>query len=139
MTTVLNLAYCARKSYEQYLEVQEKLKEEEKRIAKENEKKLKEEKLCALKESFAKLENKVLLVNKEKSEIKETTDKLSEKANGRFKKALKAGGMQGIRLAQRMIEGSLQLRQKEKEHEKMSKNSIKLLTKEKKYDKFIHE
>ena len=38
-----------------------------------------------------------------------------------------------------IIEGSLQLRQKEKEYEKMSKNSIKWLTKEKKYDKFIHE
>ena len=31
LTTVLNLAYCARKSNEQYLEVQEKLKEEKKK------------------------------------------------------------------------------------------------------------
>ena len=47
-----------------------KKKEEEKRIAKENEKKLKEEKLnelklCVLKESVAKLENIFLSVNKE--------------------------------------------------------------------------
>ena len=60
-----------------------------------------------LKESVAKIENKVLLVNKEKNEIKETADKLSEEAIGKLKKTLKAGDMQGIRLAQGMIEGSL--------------------------------
>ena len=60
-----------------------------------------------LKESVAKIESKVFLVNKEKNEIKETADKLSEEANGKLKKALKAGDMQGIRLAQGMIEGSL--------------------------------
>lgn len=119
---LLTLAYGARKSYEIYLEEQKKLKEEKEKIERENEERLREkkrneERLKNLKGSVDELEKKAELLNKEKKEIQNSVDSLFKNANEKLKLAIQEKDMEGIRIAQAMIEGTAKLRETERNHD----------------------